>query len=63
MMGVQDSQNELFSYSVNLEKRVRSDNPLRKVNEHIDFTFVREDVKNLYGHNGNESVDPAVKTL
>ena len=60
MMGIQDSQNELFSYSVNLEKRVRSDNPLRKVNEHIDFTFVREEVKNLYGHNGNESVDPAV---
>lgn len=60
MMGTQDTQPQLFSYTVNLEKRVRADNPLRKVLEHIDFTFVREEVRDLYGYNGNESVDPVV---
>jgi len=26
----------------------------------VDFSFVREEVSDFYGHNGNESVDPAV---
>jgi transposase len=60
MMGLQTNQNELFNYSVNLDKRVRSDNPLRRLAERIDFTFVRTEVKDFYGANGNESVDPAV---
>jgi transposase len=60
MMGLQDNQNDLFSYKVNLDKRVREDNPLRRVQETVDFTFVRNEVKDYYGYNGNESVDPAV---
>jgi transposase len=60
MMGIQNGQKELFSYGVDLEKRVRADNPLRRIRESIDFTFVRREVKDLYGYNGNESVDPAV---
>lgn len=60
MMGLQDGQKELFSYSVDLDKRVRSENPLRKIREQVDFGFVRKEVKKFYGANGNESVDPAV---
>jgi transposase len=60
MMGIQDGQQELFAYQINLDKRVRADNPLRKVNEVVDFKFVRAEVAALYGYNGNESVDPAV---
>lgn len=60
MMGLQTDQKELFSYSVDLDKRVRADNPLRAVATRIDFTFVREEVKDFYGYNGNESVDPAL---
>lgn len=60
MMGRQADQKELFSYSVDLDKRVRSDNPLRAVASRIDFTFVRGEVEEFYGYNGNESVDPAV---
>ena len=30
-MGLQKGERELFSYAVNLEKRVRSDHPLRGV--------------------------------
>lgn len=60
MMGVQDTQKALFSYSVDLDKRVRSDHPLRRIAERIDFTFVCQEVKDFYGYNGNESVDPSV---
>lgn len=60
MMGISKEQKELFSYSVDLDKRVRSDHLLRKIKEKIDFSFVRDEVKTCYGYNGNESVDPSV---
>jgi transposase len=61
MMGVQPpSQNNLFHFGVNLEKRIRANHPLRKVNEIIDFDFVYGEVKDCYGNNGNESVPPPV---
>jgi len=60
MMGTQDNQATLFSYRVNLDKRVRPDHPLRRVQQAVDFGFVRAEVAALYGTNGNESVDPAV---
>jgi transposase len=60
MMGHQRSQESLFSYRINLDKRVRSDHPLRRIQQVVDFTFVRAEVAPLYGSNGNESVDPAV---
>ena len=60
MMGQQKTERELFSYAVNLEKRVRSDHPLRRVAGQIDFKFVREEVARCYGVKGNVSVDPEV---
>ncbi len=52
-MGEQKSEPEVFNYAVNLEKRVRSNHPLRKVKAAIDFGFVREEVARGYGKNGN----------
>jgi len=60
MMGVKEAQEDMFSYQVNLDKRVRSDHPLRSIEKMIDFTFVRQRVARCYGYNGNVSVDPAV---
>lgn len=61
MMGVQyQPQNSLFHFGVNLDKRIRNNHPLRKVNELIDFHFVYKEVKKFYGKNGNESVPPPV---
>ena len=61
MMGVQEQpQSSLFHFGVNLDKRIRSNHPLRKVNELVDFHFVYDEVKSFYGHNGNESVPPPV---
>ncbi len=60
MMGKQKKQDQLFSYSVNLESRIPSHHYLRKIKEVIDLSFVSSAVKDFYGYNGNESVDPEV---
>ena len=59
-MGERTPQKELFSYRVDLDRRVHLDHPLRRVRAMIDFSFAREAVKHTYGSNGNESIDPAV---
>src|SRR6266446_7138802 len=60
MMGEQKSEAQLFNYAINVEKRVRSNHPLRQVKAAIDFGFVREEVAHCYGKKGNESVAPEV---
>ena len=61
MMGVQQSlQSSLFYIGINIDKRVRSNHPLRRVNQLIDFDFSYDAVKNRYGANGNVSVPPPV---
>ena len=60
MMGEQKGERELFSYAINLEKRVRSDHPLRRVARLIDFKFVRAEAPHSYRKNGHVSVDPEV---
>ena len=60
MMGTHTPQKELFAFSVDLDRRVHADHPLRRVAAMIDFTFARAAVAHTYGGNGNESVDPAV---
>jgi transposase len=53
-------QPKLFYNSFSLEQRVHEDHPLRKVKNLIDFSFIRSEVKDLYGYNGNQSIDPTV---
>ena len=53
-------QDPLFSVNVQLETRVRTDHPLRSVNELIDFDFIYDEVADTYGDNGNVSVPPPV---
>jgi transposase len=60
MMGIHEGQKELFTYGVNLDRRVRADHPLRAICSTIDFGFVRAEVAGCHGRNGNESVDPVV---
>jgi len=45
MMGKHHPQKDLFSYGVDLDKRVRKDHPLRKVSKTVDFSFVRDEVQ------------------
>src|SRR6516164_3188727 len=60
MMGERDPQEPMWSYRVNLDKRVRSDHPLRRINEALDLSFVREQVAHTYGRRGTKSVPPEV---
>src|SRR5260221_7868428 len=60
MMGERDPQKQLWSYQVNLDKRVRSDHPLRRINETLELDFVRREVAKFYGTKGNVSEDPVV---
>lgn len=61
MMGKsRKSQAKLFYHNVSLERRVPKEHPLRKINQLVDFDFIRSHVSDLYGTNGNQSVDPAV---
>ena len=60
-MGVQQTpQGNLFSYGISIDKRIRPNHPLRRVKQLIDFDFAYQEVKDLYGANGNVSVPPAV---
>lgn len=45
---------------MNLDNRVRSDHPLRRINETLDLDFVRREVAKCYGTKGNVSEDPVV---
>ena len=56
----QQRQPKLFYSLVNLDKRIRPDNPLRKIHDIIDFSFVRPQVEHFYGKRGNPSIDPIV---
>lgn len=51
---------KLFYHGVSLERRVHMEHPLRKIKQLLDFDFIRSQVADTYGNNGNQSVDPAV---
>jgi hypothetical protein len=60
MMDEEDSQVPIWSYRVNLDKRVRVDHPLRRIRAALDLSFVRKEVAHTYGRRGNKSVPPEV---
>lgn len=61
MMGrQQNQQSKLFYTRLNLDRRIRKDHILRQINQHIDFDFVYDEVKDAYGQRGNVSVPPPV---
>jgi transposase len=53
-------QRKLFYIGVNIDKRIRKNHPLRKIEELIDFDFIYNEVRDKYGYNGNESIPPPV---
>ncbi len=59
-MGKHLPQKNLFSFSVDLDERVRANHPLRKVAQKVDFSFVRQEVKDCYGYNGHVGLDPEI---
>ena len=51
---------KLFYHGVSLERRMPREHPLRKIKQLVDFDFIRSQVADLYGTNGNQSIDPAI---
>jgi transposase len=61
MMGKsQNLEPKLFYHTISRETRLPQDHPLHRIKQLVDFNFVRSRVADLYGKNGNISVDPAV---
>ena len=59
MMGRKKTlQPKLFYDRINLDQRIRKDHILRKIDRVINFEFIYEEVRHLYGYNGNVSVPP-----
>ena len=55
-----DYQKNLFITGFHLEKRIRKDHPLRKIDEKINFGLIYNEVEDTYGQKGNVSVPPPV---
>lgn len=61
MMGkAQQLEPKLFYHGLSLERRIPADHPLRRIQQVVDFTFIRSQVADLYGSCGHTSVDPVV---
>ena len=61
MMGkAKETKPKLFYHGLSLERRMPKDDPLRKIKQLVDFNFIRSQVTDLYGNNGNPSIDPVV---
>jgi transposase len=59
MMGQQRRTESLFYY-FRLEEQIPSDHLLRMIDGHVDFSFVREQLKDFYSPTGRPSIDPEV---
>jgi transposase len=59
MMGQLPRMESLFYY-FRLEDQIPEDHLLRLIDRHVDLSFVRDRLKNLYSSTGRPSVDPEV---
>ena len=62
MMSEGDAQAPMWSYQVNLEKRVRDDHPLRRINQVLDLGFVRKQVAHTYGRRATSRFRPRLSS-
>lgn len=61
MMGPASTRSDkLFYVACSLEDRVPSDHLLRRIDQIVNFDFVRREVASCYGTNGHVSLDPAM---
>ena len=56
MMGQQSRTESLFYY-FRLEEQIPADHLLRMIDSHVDFSFVREELKDFYSPTGRPSID------
>jgi transposase len=56
MMGQQSRTESLFYY-FRLQDQIPEDHLLRLIDRHIDFSFVRQHLRNFYSSTGRPSMD------
>src|SRR6476660_103318 len=59
MMGQQKPSESLFYY-FRLEEQIPTDHLLRMIDGHVDFSFLREQLKDFYSPTGRPSIDTEV---
>jgi transposase len=59
-MMVHQSRTESLFYYFRLEEQIPRDHLLRMIDDHVDFSFVREQLKAFYSPTGRPSIDPEV---
>jgi len=59
MMGQQNRTESLFYY-FRLEEQIPTDHLLRMIDDQVDFSFVREQLKEFCSPTGRPSIDPEV---
>lgn len=59
MMGIKPYQEKMF-YKFSLSNKIPQDHIVRKLEEIVDLSFVRELVVDKYSHTGQRSIDPVV---
>ena len=59
MIGQQSRTESLFYY-FRLEEQITADHLLPTIASHVDFSFIREDLKDFYRSTGRHSIDPEV---
>jgi len=59
MQGKKQYEEKLFT-AIHLSKRIPSNNYYRKIKRTVDFSFIYDKTKSLYGKKGKESLDPVV---
>jgi len=58
MMGVAVGQQERLFYEFDLEDRIPTDHPLRKIDAVLDLTWLRRELQPFYSHTGRPSICP-----
>ena len=59
MIGQQQRAESLFYY-FRLKEQIPTDHLLRRIDRYVDFSFVREQLKDYYSPMGRPSIDPEV---
>lgn len=59
MMGVKQKEQKLF-YNFSLSQKIPKDHFLSRLDEAVDFSFIRNLAKSFYSHTGQPSIDPVV---
>ena len=53
------SESKLF-YTLSVDQLIPHDNPVRKISKELDLSFLYEQTREYYSHEGKPSIDPVV---